>query len=128
MKPELLYRIADLINENSQKYRAVVPRYLKSYMMQNGDHLERICCRVLLVMTIQKNKRGRARSRWNIYETDIDKIITKISRRDRKFALRIEACNPSLFDVEIAVRRASYQSLRLNIATTSLEFYMSDPV
>lgn len=65
-----------------------------------------------------------SRSVWNIYENDIDKIIQKISRRDKDFAERIDRCEPTLFDIEIIVRRASYQALKLKLAKTSYDIYM----
>ena len=37
MRAELLYKIADIINSNSTKYRAVIPRVRRQYMTQQGD-------------------------------------------------------------------------------------------
>lgn len=41
MRAELLYKIADIINTNSTKYRAVIPRVRRQYMTQQGDKLPR---------------------------------------------------------------------------------------
>ena len=86
MRAELLYKIADIINSNSTKYRAVIPRVRRQYMTQQGDKLVKSTCLVLNIMITYLPKNHINRSSWNIYENDIDRIIKKIARRDVDFA------------------------------------------
>ena len=102
MRAELLYKIADIINSNSTKYRAVIPR----------------------VSNRPKNHINR--SIWNIYENDIDRIIKKIARRDMDFAQRIDKGEPTLFDIEVIVRRASFQALKLKLVKTAYDIYLEN--
>lgn len=126
MKPELLSRLADIVNSNSRRYHAVVPSARHEYMNKVGDELVKTYCLVLRIMTAGKVKYHRQRSVWNIFEIDMDKIISKISKRDSAFAERMRTCNPTAMDVEILVRRASLQSLKLNLSSTSFTIYQSN--
>lgn len=124
MKPELLYSIADVINTNGDTYRAVVPYAKHDYMVQEGSRLVRSSCYVLRVMLSGKPKNHVRRAVWNIYEGDMDKIIQKISRRDKAFAERMNSCKPSPRDVEWIVRRATLKSLTLKISNSSYYLYV----
>ena len=126
MRQELLYKIADIINSNSTKYRAVIPRVRRQYVTQQGNKLVKSTCYVLNVMLVNKPKNHITRSKWNIYEYDIDKIIKKMGRRDKEFAQRIDNCEPTLFDIEIIVRRASFQALKLKLVKTSYDIYLEN--
>jgi hypothetical protein len=126
MRQELLYKIADIINSNSTKYRAVIPRVRRQYVTQQGNKLIKSTCLVLNVMVRTRPKNHVNRSSWNIYENDIDKIIKKIGRRDKAFAQRIDNCEPTLFDIEMIVRRASFQALKLKLVKTAYDFYLED--
>ena len=126
MKTELLYKIADIINSNSTKYRAVIPRVRRQYMTQLGNSLVKSTCLVLNIMVTTRPKNHVSRSIWNIYEKDIDKIIKKIGRRDKEFAQRIDNCEPTLFDIEVIVRRASFQALKLKLVKTSYDIYLEN--
>jgi len=126
MKTELLYKIADIINSNSTKYRAVIPRVKRQYMTQQGNSLVKSTCLVLNIMVTTLPKNHVSRSIWNIYEKDIDKIIKKIGRRDKEFAQRIDNCEPTLFDIEVIVRRASFQALKLKLVKTSYDIYLEN--
>lgn len=126
MKTELLYKIADIINSNSTKYRAVIPRVRRQYMTQQGNSLVQSTCLVLNIMVTTRPKNHVSRSIWNIYEKDIDKIIKKIGRRDKEFAQRIDNCEPTLFDIEVIVRRASFQALKLKLVKTSYDIYLEN--
>jgi hypothetical protein len=126
MKTELLYKIADIINSNSTKYRAVIPRVRRQYMTQQGNSLVKSTCLVLNIMVTTRPKNHVSRSIWNIYEKDIDKIIKKIGRRDKEFAQRIDNCEPTLFDIEVIVRRASFQALKLKLVKTSYDIYLEN--
>jgi hypothetical protein len=126
MKTELLYKIADIINSNSTKYRAVIPRVRRQYMTQQGNSLVKSTCLVLNIMVTTRPKNHVSRSIWNIYEKDIDKIIKKIGRRDKEFAQRIDNCEPTLFDIEVIVRRASFHALKLKLVKTSYDIYLEN--
>jgi hypothetical protein len=126
MKTELLYKIADIINSNSTKYRAVIPRVRRQYMTQQGNSLVKSTCLVLNIMVTTRPKNHVSRSIWNIYEKDIDKIIKKIGRRVKEFAQRIDNCEPTLFDIEVIVRRASFQALKLKLVKTSYDIYLEN--
>lgn len=124
MNHELLYKIADVINENSDNYFASVPKMKKDYMLLKDGKLVKTCCLVLNIKVIGKMKSPVSRNAWNIYENDIDRIIRKMSCRDSDFADRMRSCAPTPFDVEMVVRRASFQSVKLKIAHSPYYFYV----
>lgn len=124
MAHELLYKIADVINDNSDTYFASIPEMKKDYMVLKDGKLVKTSCLVLNIKTIGKVKNPISRSSWNIYENDIDRIIRKMSWRDADFAERMKTCVPSPFDVEMIVRRASFQSVKLKIAHSPYYFYV----
>ena len=124
MRPELLYAIADVINANGDTYRAVVPYAKHDYIVQEGSRLVRSSCYVLRVMLSGKPRNHVSRTVWNIYEKDMDKIIQKMSRRDKAFAERMKDCKPSPRDVEWIVRRATLKSLTLMISNSSIYLYV----
>lgn len=124
MKPELLYKIADVINANSNIYHAVVPYSKFDYMIQEGSRLVRSSCYVLRIMLSGKVKCHVSRTVWNIFEIDMDKIIQKVCRRDKAFAERIAKCEPTPLDVELLIRRASFKTLMLQFAKSSISLYI----
>ena len=126
MNPNLLIKIADIINNNGSKYRAVIPCSKHDYMIQEGNKLLKSCCYVLRIMVSGKTKNHIKRSVLNIYEYDMDRIILKVSRRDKDFAERINSCELTPHDVENIVRRASFGSLRLKIADSSFYLYVGE--
>lgn len=126
MRPELLYKMADIINANSTKYRALIPCSKHDYMIQEGNKLTKTCCYVLRIMISGKPKNHVSRSVWNIYEKDMDRIILKVSRRDKEFTERINSCEPTKQDVESIVRRASFGTLKLKISNTPYYLYFGD--
>ena len=123
MKPELLAKFADIINANSHDYRASIPNVRREYMVLDNGKLVKVFCYVLEVRLIGKVKCHKIRSAWNIYEFELDRIIDRISRRDKSFAERIDSCSPTPTDVEMLVRRASQQSLRLHLTSTAYDVY-----
>jgi len=126
MTLKLLYRIADVINSSTQKYYAVVPDARREYMTQVDSKLVKSYCWVLNIKVMGKITNHVKRSDWNIFEKDMDRIILKMARRDKAFAERIRNCEPTPFDVQTIVRRASFQSLRLKLVTTSYDMYLSE--
>jgi len=128
MMAELLYKIADIINANSKVYRAVVPETRHDYMMHENGRLVKSSCLVLRIMLSGKAKYHVSRTVWNLYENDIDKIIKKICRRDSAFAERMAKCEPTLQDVELIIRRASFKSVKLRISKSPFYLYIGDDV
>lgn len=126
MRAELLYKFADIINSNGKMYRAVVPSARHDYMVQEGNRLVKSSCLVLRIMLAGKVKYHVSRTVWNIYEKDIDKIVLKVCRRDTAFAERIARCEPTPKDVELIVRRASFNSLKLKISNSVIYLYVGD--
>ena len=43
-----------------------------------------------------------------------------------EFAQRIDKCEPTLFDIEVIVRRASFQALKLKLVRTSYDIYLEN--
>ena len=128
MMAKLLYKIADIINNNSQVYRAVVPETRHDYMVHEKGRLVKSSCLVLRIMLSGKVKYHVSRTVWNVYENDIDRIVKKICRRDSAFAERIANCEPTQQDVELIIRRASFRSLKLKISNSSFYLYVGDDV
>ena len=95
-------------------------------MTQQGDKLVKSTCLVLNIMVTNRPKNHVNRSMWNIYENDIDRIIKKIARRDIDFAQRIDKCEPTLFDIEVIIRRASFQALKLKLVRTAYDIYLEN--
>ena len=126
MKAELLYKIADIINSNSSIHHAVVPCSRHDYMVQEGNKLVKSSCLVLRIMLSGKVKNHVTRSFWNIYEKDIDKVILKLCRRDKAFAERIAQCALTAHDVDLLVRRSSFNSLKLRIGNGAFYLYTDD--
>lgn len=126
MKAELLYRIADIINSNSSTHHAVVPCSRHDYMVQEGNKLVKSSCLVLRIMLSGKVKNHVTRSFWNIYEKDIDKVIMKICRRDSSFAERVAQRALTAQDVDLLIRRSSFNSLKLRIGNGAFYIYTDD--
>lgn len=114
----LLILIADIINKHSPNFSAAVPKVRHSYVQQVGMKLITTSC---FVITITRVHRYKKRRQWIIYELDMQKVIAKASHRDQNFAERIEKEELTYIDVEMIIRRASYQSLRLELSAQPKE-------
>ena len=125
MTLSLLYKIAETINSNSNIYRANVPMHASEYMLHENNALVRTKCRTLHVSMVDTPSDSKAHE-WNIYEIDMDNTIRKMSRRNQSFAERLRNLSPSLLDVELIIRRASFKLLKLSIAKTSFDLYIND--
>ena len=126
MKAELLYQIADIINQNSTTHYAVVRTYRHDYMVQEGNRLVKSSCLVLHIMLKGKVKCHVSRTFWKIYEKDIDKVIMKLCRRDRAFAERVAQRALTAQDVDLLIRRSSFNSLKLRIGNGAFYIYTDD--
>lgn len=115
MNRDLLEKMADVINSKSKEFYAVVPRRQFKYMNVEAGHLMPTSCYVLSIVRM-KQKRGKNREIWNIYEFDIWKKVKEQSRKDRLFRDRMLNCEPTPMDVEIIVKRASFRALNLKIS------------
>lgn len=118
MTQSLLTAIADIINKHSLNFSAAVPKVRHSYVQQVGMRLITTSC---FVITITRVHRYKKRRQWVIYELDMEKVIAKASHRDQNFAERIEKEELTYIDVEMIIRRASYQSLRLELSAQPKE-------
>ena len=126
MKAELLYQIADIINQNSTTHYAVVPTSRHDYMVQEGNRLVKSSCLVLHIMLKGKVKCHVSRTFWKIYEKDIEKVIMKLCRRDRAFAERVAQRALTAQDVDLLIRRSSFTSLKLRIGNGAFYIYTDD--
>lgn len=115
MNPNLLDKMADIINAKSNVFYAVVPRMKLQYMAVQGESLSQTHCYVLNIVRLRQ-QRSKKRNVWNIYENDIENVIRKMSQRDRHFADRINRCNLTTTDVEIIIKRATFRLLNLKIS------------
>lgn len=121
MTLSLLSKIADMINSNSTRYQALVPMVRKLYMQQVGTTLVRQYCLVLQIMVVGKSRNHIQKNQWKVFEYDMDRTITKLARKDMAFAERLSREEPSLHDVELIIRRASYQSLKPRLAPVGID-------
>jgi hypothetical protein len=116
-----LAHIADVINANSTCYNAIVPYVQNAYMQRRGKTLIPSSCLVLEIMVRGKTKNPIHRTAWKVYEKDIESIIRKLERKDATITTRLEQLALSVHDVEVIVRRATYNTLRLRMVPIGLE-------
>lgn len=112
-----------IINACSIRYEANVPNTPVSYAKQVNGKLVNIKCHALQVKARGKHKNHLHRSFWLIYELDIDRIIRRISRHNAEMAKRVKEIALTPQDVDIIIRRATFQSLRLQLIPQP--FYIS---
>ena len=109
----ILLQMSGIINACSIRYEANVPNTPVSYAKQVNGKLVNIKCHALQVKARGKHKNHLHRSFWLIYELDIDRIIRRISRHNAEMAKRVKEIALTPQDVDIIIRRATFQSLRL---------------
>ena len=119
----ILLQMSGIINACSIRYEANVPNTPVSYAKQVNGKLVNIKCHALQVKTRGKHKNHLHRSFWLIYELDIDRIIRRISRHNAEMAKRVKEIALTPQDVDIIIRRATFQSLRLQLIPQP--FYIS---
>lgn len=119
----ILLQMSGIINACSIRYEANVPNTPVSYAKQVNGKLVNIKCHALQVKARGKHKNHLHRSFWLIYELDIDRIIRRISRHNAEMAKRVKEIALTPQDVDIIIRRASFQSLRLQLIPQP--FYIS---
>ena len=119
----ILLQISGIINACSIRYEANVPNTPVSYAKQVNGKLVNIKCHALQVKARGKHKNHLHRSFWLIYELDIDRIIRRISRHNAEMAKRVKEIALTPQDVDIIIRRATFQSLRLQLIPQP--FYIS---
>ena len=115
--------MSGIINACSIRYEANVPNIPVSYAKQVNGKLVNIKCHALQVKARGKHKNHLHRSFWLIYELDIDRIIRRISRHNAEMAKRVKEIALTPQDVDIIIRRATFQSLRLQLIPQP--FYIS---
>lgn len=111
----ILLQMSGIINACSIRYEANVPNTPVSYAKQVNGKLVNIKCHALQVKARGKHKNHLHRSFWLIYELDIDRIIRRISRHNAEMAKRVKEIALTPQDVDIIIRRATFQSLRLQL-------------
>lgn len=119
----ILLQMSGIINACSIRYEANVPNTPVSYAKQVNGKLVNIKCHALQVKARGKHKNLLHRSFWLIYELDIDRIIRRISRHNAEMAKRVKEIALTPQDVNIIIRRATFQSLRLQLIPQP--FYIS---
>ncbi len=119
----ILLQMSGIINACSIRYEANVPNTPVSYAKQVNGKLVNIKCHALQVKARGKHKNHLHRSFWLIYELDIDRIIRRISRHNAEMAKRVKEIALTPQDVDIIIRRATFQSLRLQLIPQP--FYIS---
>lgn len=119
----ILLQMSVIINACSIRYEANVPNTPVSYAKQVNGKLVNIKCHALQVKARGKHKNHLHRSFWLIYELDIDRIIRRISRHNAEMAKRVKEIALTPQDVDIIIRRATFQSLRLQLIPQP--FYIS---
>ena len=119
----ILLQMSGIINACSIRYEANVPNTPVSYAKQVNGKLVNIKCHALQVKARGKHKNHLHRSFWLIYELDIDRIIRRISRHHAEMAKRVKEIALTPQDVDIIIRRATFQSLRLQLIPQP--FYIS---
>ena len=119
----ILLQMSGIINACSIRYEANVPNTPVSYAKQVNGKLVNIKCHALQVKARGKHKNHLHRSFWLIYELDIDRIIRRISRHNAEMAKRVKEIALTPQDVDIIMRRATFQSLRLQLIPQP--FYIS---
>ena len=119
----ILLQMSGIINACSIRYEANVPNTPVSYAKQVNGKLVNIKCHALQVKARGKHKNHLHRSFWLIYELDIDRIIRRISRHNAEMAKRVKEIALTPQDVDILIRRATFQSLRLQLIPQP--FYIS---
>ena len=119
----ILLQMSGIINACSIRYEANVPNTPVSYAQQVNGKLVHITCHALQVKARGKHKNHLHRSFWLIYELDIDRIIRRISRHNAEMAKRVKEIALTPQDVDIIIRRATFQSLRLQLIPQP--FYIS---
>lgn len=119
----ILLQMSGIINACSIRYEANVPKTPVSYAKQVNGKLVNIKCHALQVKARGKHKNHLHRSFWLIYELDIDRIIRRISRHNAEMAKRVKEIALTPQDVDIIIRRATFQSLRLQLIPQP--FYIS---
>ena len=119
----ILLQMSGIINACSIRYEANVPNTPVSYAKQVNGKLVNIKCHALQVKARGKHKNHLHRSFWLIYELDIARIIRRISRHNAEMAKRVKEIALTPQDVDIIIRRATFQSLRLQLIPQP--FYIS---
>ena len=115
--------MSGIINACSIRYEANVPNTPVSYAKQVNGKLVNIRCHASPVKARGTPKHHPHRSFWLIYELDIDRIIRRISRHNAEMAKRVKETALTPQDVDIIIRRATFQSLRLQLIPQP--FYIS---
>ena len=119
----ILLQMSGIINACSTRYEASVPNAQVSYAKQVNGRWVNVKCHSIRIKARGKHKNHLHRSFWVIYELDIDRIVRRITRHNPEMANRVREIALTPQDVDIIIRRASFQSLRLQLIPQP--FYIS---
>lgn len=114
----ILLQMSGIINSHSTRYEACVPNEQVPYVRLIDRNLVTKKCNALVIKLRGKQKNPIIRAQWTVYETDIEKIIRRISRRDAAFSARIKDISLTPQDVDLIIRRATYQRLKLQLSSS----------
>ncbi|MEO3612461.1 hypothetical protein ABG840_19885 [Phocaeicola vulgatus] len=112
MMDNILENIAIIINSNSKRYEARIPKNLREYCEIINGRIIKVSNRVLRIECIFEKRKNKV---WYIFERDIEKVICKIARRDKGFSKRVEGGSLSVYDVECIIRRCTFKILNLKM-------------
>ncbi len=101
MQNNILENIAITINQHSRRYEARIPNELREYCEIINGRIIKVKNRVLRIEYICEKRKNKV---WYIFERDIEKVILKISRRDKNFSQRVEDGSLTVYDVECVIR------------------------
>lgn len=112
MQNNILENIAITINQHSRRYEARIPNELREYCEIINGRIIKVKNRVLRIEYICEKRKNKV---WYIFERDIEKVILKISRRDKNFSQRVEDGSLTVYDVECVIRRCTFKILNLKM-------------
>ena len=110
----ILENIAIIINSNSKRYEARIPKNLREYCEIINGRIIKVSNRVLRIECIFEKRKNKV---WYIFERDIEKVICKIARRDKGFSKRVEEGSLSVYDVECIIRRCTFEDDLFRLST-----------
>lgn len=112
MQNNILENIAITINQHSRRYEARIPNELREYCEIINGRIIKVKNRILRIEYICEKRKNKV---WYIFERDIEKVILKISRRDKNFSQRVEDGSLTVYDVECVIRRCTFNILNLKM-------------
>lgn len=123
MTKDYLVCIAEVISANSKKYRATVPEEKQPYAIVSGKELGTVSCYTILMTLVDRPKNYTYRKGCYIYEKDIERVVKRLSQKDKEFEERYNNEKLTLFDIEIIIRQASNYMIKPCLTKTAIDIY-----